>query len=83
MRDAPAPNHVEGFPNFDTPPFLGKIPPRCPPFIDVESPDHLLPYLDASWRILRRDRNMRSLIRQQHENLAMKDWLISHYKDFT
>ena len=46
LNDGPAPT-IRGFPEFSTPPLLGEVPPRCPPYIEVESADHLLPYLEV------------------------------------
>ena len=47
MQNKPRPIGVQGFPKFDEPPLLGQKMPRCPPYIEVESADHLLPYLDV------------------------------------
>ena len=33
-------------PQFESPPLIGKRPPRCPPYIEVTSADALLPYLE-------------------------------------
>src|SRR4051794_4055919 len=38
---------LQGKPNFKSPPLIDKSPPRCPPMVDINSAEDLVPYLDA------------------------------------
>ena len=47
MLETAAANLRQGFPRHKAPPLLGKVPPRCPPYVEVESVEALLPYLEV------------------------------------
>lgn len=51
---APDPTAFDARPRFETPPLIGTRPPRCPPFVEVNSADQLLPYLE---HVARREYN--------------------------
>lgn len=38
---------MKGKPNYKTPPLIDKVKPVCPPFIEIEKPEDLVPYIEA------------------------------------
>lgn len=47
QADGPAnPDRPEGLPRFPSPPLADRRPPRCPPYLEIEHADQLLPYLE-------------------------------------
>jgi hypothetical protein len=37
---------IPGLPRFNRPPLIDKCPPRCPPMVNIDSAEQLLPYLE-------------------------------------